>query len=419
MLLDAMGHHAAAEKYMRVYVDEQGTAQPESRSFVSHPGLLAPPRGVAATDWTSDHGATLWALAEHLLLTDSESLADRWTAAIVKACEYVRDARRTTGHEGVRGIMPPGVATDMPTRIQSVWADAWTYKGIATAVRWLKRIAHPRADEFAAEAADYRETFVNALREKTRTMPVWEDGEGRAHHLVPLALSGEQAFEYRNAFYLDTGPLVLVFSGLLDADDELMRSVVLWFREGPPAKAYRYDSDCWQVASLHHEMSSCEPCYSWNVFHSHGSGDRRRFLQGMYSQFAGAVSRQTFTTCETRGGVTGVTAAALPMYLARLAVVDDQLQDDALHLLRLMPLAWLRGSDGSAFEDMPTEFGPVTVRVRLTNHSRQLSVDFEPRFKMKPASVVLHVPPADGLESVAVSGVRQEWNGAQEAIEIG
>ena len=315
--------------------------------------------------------------------------------------------------------MPPGVATDMPTQIQSVWADAWAYKGLSTAVKWLKRVEHDRAQEFADEAADYKDAFVSALREKTRTMPAWEDAEGKAHRLVPLALSGEQAFEYRNAFYLDTGPLILVFAGLLDADDELMTSLLLWFREGPPARIYRCDSDCWQVPSLRHEISSCEPCYSWNVFHSHRSADRQGFLEGMYSLFAGAVSRQTFTACETRGGVTGVTAVAVPVYLARLAVVDDQLRENELHLLRLVPLTWLRGDEGSAFENMPTEFGPVTMRARLTAGGKELDVEFRPNFRVRPATVVLHVPPVEGLESIALNGAPLGWDGTRDAIEVG
>ena len=55
----------------------------------------------------------------------------------------------------------------------------------------------------------------------------------------------------------------------------------------------------------------------------------------MYSLFAGASSRQTYTVCETRGGITGVTPCLPGVWLARLAVIDDQIRDDELHLLRL------------------------------------------------------------------------------------
>ena len=56
------------------------------------------------------------------------------------------------------------------------------------------------------------------------------------------------------------------------------------------------------------------------VFHSWQLGDRARFLEGMYSLFAGAMSRQTRISCETRGGITGnVFASSLAIYLTRPA----------------------------------------------------------------------------------------------------
>ena len=53
-------------------------------------------------------------------------------------------------------------------------------------------------------------------------MPEWTDADGRRHRFVPTALpsGGDVKFP----FYLDTGPLFLVYGGLMDADDELMRS---------------------------------------------------------------------------------------------------------------------------------------------------------------------------------------------------
>ena len=131
----------------------------------------------------------------------------------------------------------------------------------------------------------------------------------------------------------------------MDAGDDLMRSALLWFREGPPTRFYRPESDWAQLPSLRHEMATSEPCYSWNLFHSWQLGDRLRFLEGMYSLFAGAYSRQTYTVCETRGGITGCTHWLPSVLLARLAVIDDQIAEGELHLLRLMPLAWLKELD--------------------------------------------------------------------------
>lgn len=232
---------------------------------------------------------------------------------ILKGCEFIRDSRDITSHPGVPGLLPPGIATDMPTQIQAVWSDAWNYRGLWSAVKLLRQIGHPDADAWQAELAEYKEVFVDALRKAAARQKTWTDDSGQVHRLVPLAVYGEQDFEYRNAFYLDTGPMVLVFAGLLEPDDPMITSTLEWFREGPPAKIYRYDGDCWQVPALHREMSSCEPCYSWNIFISHALGDRLKFLEGVYSLFAGSISRQTYTMCETRGGITACNMAHVPV----------------------------------------------------------------------------------------------------------
>lgn len=416
MTLDALGYHRVVEKYLEIFRKEQGTVVPPGDGFRLHPGYLSSPKTLTSIDWLSDHGALLYTISEHALLSGSRGFVERWTDAIVKACEFIQYARSITGHGGVERLLPPAVATDAGTKIQAVWNDGWNYKGLATAARLLRQISHVRATEFSAEAADYRRTFQEAFRHKTATMPTWTDARGRTHHFGPTALFGDKPWESRHAFYLDTGPLFPVYAGLMDADDPLMRSVLLWFREGPQTAFFRRDSNCWQVPCLDHEMSSCEPCYSWNVFHSHQSGDRQSFLTAMYSLFAGAMSRKTYTMCETRGGISGVTPACLQIWTARLAVVDDQIANDELHLLRLLPLAWCQPGQPAIFGDMPTEFGPVSLRVALSRDKAILDVSFRPAFRCRPRQVILHVPPLEGLQRIRVNGQAVKPHGGKVAL---
>jgi len=128
------------------------------------------------------------------------------------------------------------------------------------------------------------------------------------------------------------------------------------------------------------------------------------FLTAMYSLFAGAMSRKTYTMCETRGGITGVTPAHPQIWMARLAVIDDQIADDELHLLRLLPLAWCQPGQPADFEDMPTEFGPVSLRLVLSRDSATLDVSLRPAFRSVPDKVILHVPPLEGLLSLRING---------------
>ena len=196
-----------------------------------------------------------------------------------------------------------------------------------------------------------------------------------------------------------------VFSGLLPASDPLMRDTLAWFREGPQREYYRRDSLCWQVPMLDHEMSSCEPCYSWNVFHSRQLGNREKFLEGMYSLFAGSMSQQTRISCETRGGITGnVFAAPLAIYLARIALIDDECQANQLHLLRFAPLAWLKPGDEGIYDRVPTIYGPVSLRTRVSKDGTTLDVTYQAKFRVVPKKVVLLIPPMPGLKTVKVNG---------------
>lgn len=412
-LLDPMGRHDVVAEQLALFKRYQGTVKPPGDSYQQHGGYFSSPKSLTSIDWLSDHGAILHSVAQHALLSGDRAFIDEWTEPVIRACAFIKDSRAIVGHGGVEGILPPAVATDRGTQIQGLWNDGWNYKGYTTAIRLLRRLKHPRAEEFADDAADYHRVWVKAFRRYTATMPTWTDRRGRIHHFVPTTMSGDISDENRHAFYLDAGPLFLVYAGLLDADDPLMVSTRLWFREGPQWAQFRHESGCWQVPVLVHEMSSCEPCYSWVGFHSWQSGDKKRFLESMYSLLAGAFSRQTWSMCETRGGIMGCTPACQGYLFARLAVIDDQIAPGQLHLLRLVPSAWIDRKRETVFENMPTEHGPVSLRWRLSRDGGTLAVKFEPRFRdgESPSRVILHVPKLVGLKTVTLNGKRVKPTG--------
>ena len=422
--LDPLGEHEVVETYLKAFEDAQGRVIPPGDGLMQHPGYLGVPPETAIINWLPDHGAILWAMAEHGMLTGKRQFIEEYTPVIVKACEWVRDARKTTDHDGVPGIMPPARAFDPQSadepHIQSCWTDGWIYKGLTSAVEFLKMTGHPRAAEFEAEANDYRATFLKAFRAKAATTLTWTDDAGKIRHMVPFSLSKEQDWQWRFLFYLDGGPMFLVFAGMMDAADPLMKDAVAWYREGPPSKMYRPYGDLSHVPSLRYEMASWECCYSWNVYHTWQLGDRQRFLEGLYSQFAGAMSQQTYTVCESRGGLTSNIFWIPAMALARLAVIDDEIEQGALHLLRLCPLAWI-SEKGSTFENMPTKFGPVDLRVKLSPSGDQLQVTFsrsQIRIPHSQVKTLLHVPPVPGLKSIMLNGKRLEWDGKAETVGV-
>jgi hypothetical protein len=415
MLMDPLGHHGGVRPYLAIFKEEQGTVVPPGKSYKLHRGYYSTPAAYKSVDWLADNGAVLWCIARHALLTGDAAFAREFVESMLKSCEWIKENRARTDHEGYRGVLPPAVATDKMTEIQAAWSAGWNHLGLCMAVKVLEWLEHPRAAEFAAEANSFREDYVKALRHKCKSTPTWKDAQGQTRRFIPTALMGDEPDESIHAFYLDGGPLFHVFSGLLPASDPLMQDSLAWFREGPQHRLYRRDSNCWQVPVLDHEMSSCEPCYSWNVFHSWQLGDRERYLEGMYSQFAGCHSQQTGIACETRGGISGTVFTAAT-YLARLAVVDDALKDGELHLLRLAPLAWLKPGDVGVYEKMPTIYGPVTVRTKVSKNGATLDVTYEANFRITPKKVILHIPPMPELKTVKVNGKKVTPKGGKVGL---
>jgi hypothetical protein len=417
MFLDLLGYHESVARHVELYRAHQGSIKPPGPAYHKHPGYFSTPKTLTSYDWLTDHGAVLETLSRHALLSGDDAFIRHWLDPIVKACDFIKDASAATNHDGVKGLMPPAVATDTGVPSQAVWNQAWIYKGLTTAVRLLQRVNHPRAAEFASFAADFRRTFEKAFREEAARAVKWTDPDGRQHPLLPTNLIPmPHSHVFDDAFLLDTGPLVLPWAGLFDASDPDMVSFADYFRVGPPTKLWGPRSSPIARAILHHEISSCEPCYSWNIVNSWRTGDRRHFLEGMYALLTGAISNQTFVNCEHRNAMYGnIFVAPLMTWSIRQSVIDDQLADGELHLLRLAPLAWVSSEQETVFENMPTEYGPVDLRWRLSQDGHTLDITFKGRWRQKPGKVVVHAPPVPGLKTLVING---QATPAKEKVEL-
>ena len=415
MFLDQMGCFDMTKKYSEVFYKNQGTVKPPGVAFKLHPGYFSTHKILTSIDWLTDHGAVMHQLATHGLLTGDKEFIDYWTKPLEKACDFIIEYSETTGHGGVEGLLPPAVATDDMIPIQAIWNIAWNYKGMVTTVRLFEKIGHPKAAVYRDFLKKFKETFVREYRKIAEEGPRWTDSQGRERYKPSTVMSNApmKYHIYNDAFYLDTGPMVLVWAELMDPDDPIMVDIVDFFREGPNWKLWKTMYHAIDRALLVHEMSTCEPCYSWNIFHSWKLGDRQRFLEGMYSIMVGAISQNTYISCEHREGIQGnLFAFPLAFYLAKLSVIDDQISYGDLHLMRLCPHAWISSKEETRFEKMPTEFGPVNLKFRRSDDGKTLHVTFSADWREKPRKIILHVPQMPGLETIVVNG--KSYSGVKE-----
>ena len=419
MFMDPLGQFNNTKKYSEIFLKNQGTVNPPGTVYKPDLGYYSTPKTLTSIDWMTDHGAILLQVANHALLSGDKEFINHWLPSILKACDFLKNACSVTNFDGVKGLLPPAVGTDDRMQGQYVWNMAWNYKGLTTAVKLLKRLKHNRSAEFEKFAVNFKKIFLENYYEIVKNGKTWVDDSGKTRYLPSTVLTNKpQPYHvYSDAFYLDTGPMVLVWAGLMNADDPIMRDIVDFFRNGPNKKMWPALYSAIDPSWLHHEISTCEPCYSWNVFHSWQLNDREKFLEGMYSLYAGALSRNTYISCEHRDGIQGnLFATPLAFYLTRLAVIDDQIKDNELHLLRICPLSWITSSEETVFENMPTEFGPIILRLRKSKDGKTLNVKFKSNWRYKPKKIVLHIPPVPGLKTIKVNGINYSVNNRQDII---
>ncbi|MBI4027056.1 MAG: hypothetical protein HY360_18875 [Verrucomicrobia bacterium] len=412
--LEFAGYGREVEKYLETFLRHQGTIEPPSPCLKKHPGYFGSPKTFTSIDWLTDHGAILWTAANHGLLAMDRAFLRRWEPAIIKACEFIRDARRVKGHQGYPGIMPPGVANDCGTSSQTCWGDAWNYKALSVAAALLRRTGNARASEFMREAEEYRNAFQSAYRDVIAKSKTWKTPDGTILPFTPPTLSEAKGYEAAHAFNLDTGACVLVFGGLFPASDPIMQASLRWLREGPQTRLFREFASPFQTPMLVKEISSCEPCYSWNLFHTFDLGDRERFSMGLYSLFAAGACRRNFVSCETREGVSGnCFTHGLALMLLRMSVVHEEA--DALHLLRMTPLRFFR-EGGFEWKNVATWFGEISIAAHYDDASKTLQVRYRKPSRSKPGRTILHLPSWDGISRVILNGKPLDRNAGSLAI---
>jgi hypothetical protein len=203
--------------------------------------------------------------------------------------------------------------------------------------------------------------------------------------------------------YVDSGPMAPGAFGLVDPTDKTMTWAMKWLTEGPDSKTGNPDWFSWNHRpSLRFEMSSLEPCYSWNIYLRFLRNERQKFLEGFYSMAAGSVSRKFLGGVEHRNGIQAVPATN--------AVLDNRLRNS--------PRAWLRPGREVRVQKAPTYFGLVSHILRAVSANQmEIQIEGPDRENLAWLRLYLYHPEQKPLRSATVNGVSVKPSSA-EVLEI-
>ncbi len=176
--------------------DRYGPLESESNSIVRGMGLMGQtdfmrksldffikrysPEGFLTTGYTlMGTGWHLQTLGEYFDLTQDKAWMNNVAGEVERACKWIVDQRAKTkvgddagGDRPEYGLMPPGVGADWNAFAYHFALNGYYYAGLMEASEALRAVGNSWAQDFLADAADFRQDILDAYAWSTSRAPV-------------------------------------------------------------------------------------------------------------------------------------------------------------------------------------------------------------------------------------------------------
>ncbi len=321
------------------------------------------------------NGQALWALWQYWKMSGDLSWLRKVYPQMRRAVEWLKRARRQAQDNSPFAGLLPGVSFADGEHLVGgkhhiVGYDFWNLRGLlcaADAARALGDTAD--AGDFQREAADYRHA-IDAAWKRTGLPyfpPSWErvgTPWGNTEILWPTELFDPH----------DPRVTALLTEVREHHGGGFVEHTIRW--TGAKGAIHPYLSSYTTMDSLiRGEHDTFVQEYYWYLLHSTAT---HAFPEGVYY-------KRRYAWNETIPHPTGAANFAI---MFRHALIHECRNE--LHLLLGVPDQWLAPGKEIRIENAPTDFGPLTLRIR--GKARGLDVQFIPPRRQPPQRIVLHLP---------------------------
>ncbi len=269
------------------------------------------------------------------------------------------------------------------------------------------------ADRYAAEAAAYRRDIQRAL-----------DGNYRSQAeppFLPLRLYAEQPDEQMDYYQLFAGCMLDMeffaphdrhqrwICDFLEADNRMFCLLPRFRRDAGPGGLDALYAKGYVLAKLRED--AVRECllgfYAFLAFNMDHETYISRETNVLYA--SDVHVRSTYSVVDGSDPIPCSSAVAL-QWLRHMLVTEQsdtpEASPDSLLLLRAVPRDWLADGKVIRFEQLPTEFGPVSLQVRSEAASGRIVADLKPPRRQTPRVIKLRLrhPQSRRMREVTING---------------
>ena len=442
-LLDVAGYRGLAAQYLQAQVDLQG-----SRAFlgtytgdqkaVYHGAKVNAEYDYTSSEYNLDHGAVLWSLAEHYLLTRYRAWLARVAPSMKRAADWVAEQRKLTQVlvEGQPcpeyGLLPAGHLEDNADWGHWFSVNAYASVGMSELAEALQDAGDPGAAHYAHEAEAYRNDLRSAVMRAVAASPVIRLRDNTWVPYVPTrAHQRIRLFGPLRVAYYSRYPQKVVPTYRLSATRELLYGPLILFDTGIlDANSARAS---WVLDDWGDNATMSEPLglhvHGWvdeKYWFSRGGmvfqanlqnpirtyirrGEARAAVRNLYNDFVACyypavnVFTEEFRQWRSPSGpFYKVSDEAKFVHRLRDLLVTEY--DGELLLAAATPGRWLAAGQKFSVTEAPTHFGPVSYSLESHGNEIRGLVTLPARDPYRNAWLYVHLPEGRAIVSVAIDG---------------
>jgi hypothetical protein len=459
LMLDTLGDHAMAAKFLNTFVQLQGTKTfggtytGDQKDVYGGVKVSADYEYGAPGGYSLDHGAVLWALGEHYLYSRDKDWFRQVAPSMKRAADWIIEQRKLTEvyYRGEKvpefGLLPSAKLEDPAEWGHWFAVDAYAAAGMNNLAIALKDTGDPQTQHYAEEATSFNADLRSAFLRASQNAPVTRMWDGAYEPWFPtrvyekLRLFGSDRAGYYSRYGEKTpslyrlsatrevlyGPITLLLTNVIHPNEPAAQWILDDWEDnqtmstplGLNVHGWVDDADWFSRGGMVFQANLQNP--TWVYLERNEIPDALRdFYNGFVSCYypsVNALSEEYHQWIHASGPFYKSPDEAAVVHRVRDLLVVEK--ENALWIAEGLPRPWLAPGQVVKVHGIATYFGPLSYEIHAQTGAVAAVVDLPSRNSYKEAWLVIREPNGKPIHAVQVDNKPwTDFDAAGERIRL-